>query len=207
MPNNYASMKGIPFSMKDVKPIIAENLTALRKSRGLTQAELAEKFDYSDKAVSRWEHGDTLPDMNVLCELCEFYGITLDGLVSKNDEIENIQTAPKKGNDVKIAMCALTVSIVWLVATVIFVYSNIVNNSAYWKAFVWAVPVSCLVILRMTRTYRTKIFSIILSSLEIWTLLAAIYIQCLKYNIWLIFIIGVPAQIIIYLWHNIKTAR
>jgi transcriptional regulator, XRE family len=43
--------------MKDVKPIIAENLAALRKSRGLTQAELAERLDYSDKAVSRWEHG------------------------------------------------------------------------------------------------------------------------------------------------------
>ena len=48
---------------KDVKPIIAENLTMLRKKKGITQAELAERLDYSDKAVSRWEHGETLPDI------------------------------------------------------------------------------------------------------------------------------------------------
>ena len=80
--------------MKDVKPIIAENLAALRKSRGLTQAELAERLDYSDKAVSRWEHGDTLPDMNVLCDLCEFYGITLDYLVHKGDDTCLLYTSP-----------------------------------------------------------------------------------------------------------------
>lgn len=194
--------------MKDVKPIVAENLAALRKKRGMTQAELAERLDYSDKAISRWEHGDTLPDMNVLCELCEFYGITLDYLTEKHDAEEEQITPSKaqKENETKIAMCALAVSIVWLLATVIFVYSNLINGASYWKAFVWAVPASCFVILRMTRTYRNSIFSIGISSALIWTLLAAIYVQFLKYNIWLIFVTGVPAQVIIYLWYNIKKA-
>lgn len=195
--------------MKDVKPIIAENLAALRKSRGLTQAELAERLDYSDKAVSRWEHGDTLPDMNVLCDLCEFYGITLDYLVRKGDDAEKLQFKAKKGHEMKIAiaMCSLAVSIVWLLATVIFVSSNIINGSNYWEAFVWAVPISCLVILRMTRSYRNQIFSICISSVLIWTTLAAIYIQFLQYNVWMIFVIGVPAQVIIYLWHNIRASK
>ncbi len=194
--------------MKDVKPIVAENLAALRKKRGMTQAELAERLDYSDKAISRWEHGDTLPDMNVLCELCEFYGITLDYLTEKHDAEEEQITPSKaqKENETKIAMCALAVSIVWLLATVIFVYSNLINGASYWKAFVWAVPASCFVILRMTRTYRNSIFSIGISSALIWTLLAAIYVQFLKYNIWLIFVTGIPAQVIIYLWYNIKKA-
>ena len=104
-------------------------------------------------------------------------------------------------------MCALAVSIVWLLATVIFVSSNIINGSNYWEAFVWAVPVSCLVILRMTRSYRNQIFSICISSALIWTLLAAIYIQFLRYNVWMIFVIGVPAQVIIYLWHNIRASK
>lgn len=193
--------------MKDVKPIIAENLAALRKSRGLTQAELAERLDYSDKAVSRWEHGDTLPDMNVLCELCEFYGITLDYLVHKGDDAEKLPFKAQKRHETKIAMCALAVSIVWLLATVIFVYSNIISGSNYWKAFVWAVPISCAVILRMTRSYRSNLFSLCFSSGLIWSLLAAIYIQFLRYNIWLIFVIGVPAQVILYLWHNIKASK
>ena len=194
--------------MKDVKPIVAENLAALRKKRGMTQAELAERLDYSDKAISRWEHGGTLPDMNVLCELCEFYGITLDYLTEKHDAEEEQITPSKaqKENETKIAMCALAVSIVWLLATVIFVYSNLINGASYWKAFVWAVPAYCFVILRMTRTYRNSIFSIGISSALIWTLLAAIYVQFLKYNIWLIFVTGIPAQVIIYLWYNIKKA-
>ena len=74
--------------MKDIKPIVAANLATLRKENGLTQAELAEKLNYSDKAVSRWEHGDTLPDINVLMQLCEFYGITLNTLVNENAEFE-----------------------------------------------------------------------------------------------------------------------
>ena len=67
--------------MKDIKPTIAKNLSFFRKQSGLTQAELAEKLNYSDKAVSRWEHGDTLPDINVLYQLCDFYGIDMTYIV------------------------------------------------------------------------------------------------------------------------------
>ena len=70
--------------MKDVRQTISQNLARLRREKGVTQAELAEQFNYSDKAISRWEHGDTLPDVNVLCELCEFYGVTLNDLVAED---------------------------------------------------------------------------------------------------------------------------
>ena len=66
--------------MEDIKLIIAQNIVSLRKKHDLTQAELAEKLNYSDKAVSRWEHGDTLPDINVLYQLCDFYGIDMNTL-------------------------------------------------------------------------------------------------------------------------------
>ena len=56
--------------MKDVRQTISQNLARLRREKGVTQAELAEQFNYSDMAISRWEHGDTLPDGIVLCELC-----------------------------------------------------------------------------------------------------------------------------------------
>ena len=73
--------------MKDIKPTIAKNLSFFRKQSGLTQAELAEKLNYSDKAVSRWEHGDTLPDINVLYQLCDFYGIDMNTLISDDADI------------------------------------------------------------------------------------------------------------------------
>ena len=193
--------------MKDVKPIIAENLAALRKSRGLTQAQLAEMLDYSDKAVSRWEHGDTLPDMNVLCELCDFYEVTLDYLVRRQDDPTRESCTTKKDLGNRIAMCSLMVSIVWLIATFVFVYSNIFANANYWRAFIWAVPITFLIVMRGARTFGTRVASLIASSGFVWTFIAAVYIQFLKYNLWLIFIIGVPAQITLVLWYNMKSRR
>lgn len=78
-----------------VKVIVAKNLTELRKSRGLTQSELAEKLKYSDKTVSKWETGDSLPDISVLAELAALYGISLDDLVHEN-AAEKLRTRQRK---------------------------------------------------------------------------------------------------------------
>ena len=132
--------------MKDVRPIISKNLAMLRKQRGLTQAELAEKLSYSDKAVSRWEHGDTLPDVNVLYELCEFYGITLNDLTNDDCRIEEAQEKKKTIMEMKVWRCILAGVIIWLLATVIFIYSIATNSiiSSAWILFVIAAPVSMI---------------------------------------------------------------
>ena len=72
--------------MRDVRQIIADNLTELRKVNKLTQLELAEKLNYSDKAISKWERGESLPDVEILCQLAELYGVSLDYLVTKDHE-------------------------------------------------------------------------------------------------------------------------
>ena len=56
--------------MENIKETIAKNLVELRKSHKLTQSALAEKLNYSDKAISRWEHAETLPDIETLCKVC-----------------------------------------------------------------------------------------------------------------------------------------
>ena len=194
---------------KDIKPIIAVNLSNLRKEKGLTQAELAQKLNYSDKAVSRWERGDTLPDISVLYELCRFYNITLDDLVSD-------EPTPKKEEKVydknsmayKIVTTLLSVSIVWLAATLIFIYSNVrEDNQYFWMAFVWAVPVTCIVLKISARGIFNSIMNVINDSLFVWSTLAAIYLQVLAYNVWMIFLLGVPVQAIIILWIRMKKYR
>ena len=67
--------------MENVKAIIAKNLVELRKSKRMTQQELAEKLNYSDKAISRWEHAETLPDIETLCKVCEIYGVKFEYLL------------------------------------------------------------------------------------------------------------------------------
>ena len=66
--------------MNDIKDTIAKNLTELRTRAGFTQLQLAEKLNYSDKAVSKWERGEAVPDLRVLVKLSEIYGVTVDDM-------------------------------------------------------------------------------------------------------------------------------
>ena len=50
---------------------IGSNIAAYRKQAGLTQAGLAEKLNYSDKAVSKWERGEGLPDVYILAQIAQ----------------------------------------------------------------------------------------------------------------------------------------
>lgn len=189
---------------KDVKPIIAENLTALRKSKGITQAELAARLDYSDKAISRWEHGETLPDINVLCELCDFYGVTLDLLVKKGEiEINDEPIQDKKQNYKflinNIVVLALVVTTVWLVATMIFIYGNTMHSKNIWVAFIWAIPTSCIASLRMGKGWFPRTANMIIQSIFLWTFITSVVLQFMSYGLWMFYIAGIPAQIIIVL--------
>lgn len=200
--------------MNDKKRIIASNLTLLRKNKGLTQAELAEKLNYSDKAISRWERGDTLPDIDMLCELCEFYGITLNDLINENFNTEKESEIKDTSKDIfgyKVWLCALCVSVVWLCATILFVYSKTFLDTNYWMAFVWAVPISCVMIrLNIKWTKYRAIINLINSSILAWSFIASCFLHLLvfsKHNLWPIFIIGVPIQIIIIIFYKMKELK
>ena len=74
---------------ENVKEIIAGNLASLRKASKLTQQQLAEKLNYSDKAVSRWENAETLPDIETLCRICDIYGVKFEYLLQKEQPKKN----------------------------------------------------------------------------------------------------------------------
>ena len=61
---------------------IGSFVTALRKEKGLTQKELAERLFISDKTVSKWETGKGIPDVSLIIPLCELRGITANELLS-----------------------------------------------------------------------------------------------------------------------------
>ena len=193
--------------MKDVRPIISKNLTMLRKEKGLTQAELAERLNYSDKAISRWEHGDTLPDVNMLYELCEFYGITLNDLISEDCQTkkEAKKEYTKEMNTYKIWRSILSVSIVWLLVTLIFTYSLAISgNARLWILFVWAVPVSIVAFYVYGKSFLNSLSRFILSSCVMWTVIASIFVSLFPHYFWQLFLIGVPVEVIIFLTYKMK---
>lgn len=195
--------------MEDLRKLIGKNLTELRKRKGLTQIKLAEMFNYTDRAVSKWESGETLPDIEVLYNLCEFYGVTLDYLVHEDNEkyVKRNVDGLQKSN--KIAISVLVTSIVWMIATIVFVYSLLSSKySPLWQSFVWAVPATCVMVVLFNRFYfNNKLVYFIAWSLFVWSALAATYLSYLEGNIWPIFLIGVPAQFSLVVWLNIKKIK
>ena len=67
--------------MDENKRIVADNITALRTAKKLTQSQLAEMLNYSDKSVSKWERGDSVPDVFVLKKIADIFGVTVDWLL------------------------------------------------------------------------------------------------------------------------------
>lgn len=194
--------------MDDLRKLIGKNLTELRKRKGLTQLKLAEIFNYTDRAVSKWESGETLPDVEVLYNLCEFYGVTLDYLTHEdNDKYIKKDTKLERRNH--IAITSLVAFIPWMIATIIFVYSLMKSNiPILWQSFVWAIPVTTIVVLLFNRFYFKKgLIFFSCWSLFIWTTLAAIYVSFLQSNIWPIFLLGIPAQTTLILWLNIRRPK
>ncbi len=190
--------------MENVRQVIGENLAYLRKNAKLTQLEVADQFGYTDKSISKWEKGDALPDIETLQSICEFYGVDLDYLVTPLSEKDTYK--PKRNiNNMpfgrKIWIATLLVAFLWLIATVIYVYTYMYTESGYWMAFVWAIPLSLLALAILCPIYwrenNTLLFSFITAF--IWTTLIAICVQTqiVGYNIWVTLLLGIPVQLIL----------
>lgn len=143
--------------MQDVKVIFAQNLISLRKQMKLTQIELAEKINYSDKAVSKWERGESIPDVTVLMTIASLFGVTLDFLVTEHAEPEVVaeQTsyakAVKKRN--RLLVAAITFFAIAALETVVFatlqsVFGTLGENLLY--CYVYPIPAAAIVAIVFT---------------------------------------------------------
>lgn len=191
--------------MDEIEAIVSSNLTALRKRRGWTQAELAEKIHYSDKSVSKWERGEALPDLKVLKTLSELYGVTVDCFLTEGAaEDPAPYMAPASKLRYQIWVTLLAVCIVWLAATALFSYSLLNAGEGFWTAFIWAIPASAVVVAVFDHRYFRGKLSFPVASIFLWGVITAIFLQWLDYHMWALFIIGAPAQIGLVLMHQIR---
>ena len=179
-----------------------KNLTTLRKMANMTQLELAEKLNYSDKAVSKWEQGYSLPDVRVLVQLADLFGVTLDDLVREHEKRDKvIPKNTKLRNRILTVICS--VGLCWLTAVVCFVLWGIFGaNKTHWSwlTFLFAVPASAIVVLVFSCIWHWKWIRIISISVIVWTTIACVYLVALAAGanapIWLLFLIGIPLQIL-----------
>lgn len=194
--------------MESLRKIIGSNLAELRKERKITQLELAEMFGYTDKAISKREKGDTLPDVETLYQLASFYGVTIDYLT--NDiplEEKEIITNPTKQTNIKtnrISIVLLSISLVWMLATICFVWIMVFNSVNYYQVFIYAIPLTAIVLILFNKTWGERKYNFYIYTLFLWSLISSIYVGFLQYNLWPLFLLGVPSQILIFLWSRMK---
>lgn len=194
--------------MNDIKLVVAKNIAQLRQANNMTQLELAEKLNYSDKAISKWEHADSMPDISVLVEMADIFGVPLDYLIkeehSKSDA-QKLQKTPRYSHGM---ITAVSVLLVWLVAMFVFVLISLIwkSTSLEWLTFLYAVPVSAIVWLVLNSIWFNKKRNYLIISLLMWSVLISLHITFLvaDINISLIYLLGIPGQIIIILWSLIK---
>ncbi len=188
--------------MDNINDIVAANLVKLRKKHKLTQMELAEKIHYSDKSISKWETGESCPGIAVACRIADFYGITLDDLVR---ESLNVEEAPVFRHS-HIAITLLGGSVVWLVATILFVYGVLLGSPMPWIRFIDAVPATCAVALVFNTLFGNRRLNYWILSVFTWTFLTSVYFFFFKggMNVWVIFCLGIPIQICLILWSRLK---
>lgn len=137
---------------EQLKKNIAKNISELRKASGMTQAQLAESLNYSDKSVSKWERGDGVPDVVVLQKMAELFGITLNDFIG-----ENTPKLPRRKPYLtnRIIIPILSVGLSFLVASVIFFILRLFDiwNEGSWLLFAYAVPVSFIALTVFTELW------------------------------------------------------
>lgn len=180
--------------------ILAKNMTEYRKQSGLTQAELAAKLNYSDKSISKWERGDGTPDIFVLKDLADIYGVTVNDLISEEKPKPIVKSGPSK--KIKLLITLLSSGLVWLVASLIFFAIKMADPSAemVWLTFIIAIPIFFIVLVVFTCLWWDNIARCIAVSGLIWSLALTIDVCVVIESSVYIYIIAAVLQILAVLW-------
>lgn len=193
--------------MKDIKEIIAENLIRLRQQAGLTQLQLAEMLNYSDKAVSKWERGESVPDLRVLIQLADIYHITLDDIVREQAE----KVVKPRLNLFKrhFLVTLLSIGLVWVIATGVFMIVFYTSASQYASlAYVVAPFVSSIVLTVFSALWYSRIVLTIAASAIVWSITLIVYvfvtIFCGSVTLWPFYIVAGGVQIMIIVWFILR---
>jgi hypothetical protein len=105
----------------------------------------------------------------------------------------------KKKSPNKLIISMLAVVVVWLLAVIIFSYADTFGGKNLWTVFIWSLPTSGVVLWVLNKLWGTRLMSAFISSFINWTLILSVYLQFLAYNLWMLFIVGAPVQVLIIL--------
>ena len=194
--------------------LLAKNLAYYRKASGLTQLELADKFNYSDKSVSKWERGEGFPDIFVLKSLADFYGITVDDFYqSEHKAVKVSQNKKRKQTYLKL----LSIGINWLVTVLTFFLLNTLLSRfapdapfESWLTFIYGTLTTGIILLVWEFIYHNRFLRMIAASIIIWTATLSLFLTFLvvmNLPLPLLFIAAIPLEVLEIIWYLFRRNR
>ena len=175
--------------MENLREIIPQNIIKYRKENNLTQIELAKKINYSDKAISRWEKGEVLPDVETLQVLAEAFNIPLSQLLQHEEQ--NIKKT--RFTRAEVLSRIFFILEIWTIICAAYAYINVVYDINFWKIFLFGVPFSSVILFLFDRK-KHNISAFVSGTVFVWSFLTSIFVFLLPVITWYIFIIGIPIQ-------------
>ncbi len=193
--------------MHDLKEIVSENISRLRTDRKMTQLELGQAISYSDKAVSKWERGEAVPDAYVLLEMSKLFGVTVDYILTYHGGDEPLP-APVKKQTRRLVVALIAVTGIFTLAALVYVILQL-SGFTYPIMFQYAAVVSFLVLMIMNSMWGKTRYNIIFVSAFVQSILLTVYFLFLGFgkNYWQLLFLGIPAEAIILLSFFVKFPR
>ena len=194
--------------------LLAKNLAYYRKASGLTQLELADRFNYSDKSVSKWERGEGFPDIFVLKSLADFYGITVDDFYqSEHKAVKVSQNKKRKQTYLKL----LSIGINWLVTVLTFfllntLLSRFAQDAPFepWLTFIYGTLTTGIILLVWEFIYHNRFLRMIATSIIIWTAALSLFLTFLvvmNLPLPLLFVVAIPLEVLEIIWYLFRRNR
>ena len=194
------------------KEILSQNIAFFRKKLNLSQSELGAKIQNSNKNISKWEKGETTPDIFTLKKLAVVFGVSVDTLLNPISEDNKIAIKTKSVVPLrfKIYTLLLVVSIIILCSCVVFYILKSLNvtNFHLYYVFIYTLPLIDLSVFIFLCCIRKKV-DVISLSLFGWLITICVHISLLKFqNIAYVYIVAAGYQLlVIFLTFMVNTKK
>ena len=182
-----------------LRKTVAKNIAQYRKAHHDTQLDLATKLNYSDKSVSKWERGESLPDVYILSQIAELYGVSVSALIGE------IQPPKESKHHYHMFILLLSLALTMAVATLLFSMFMICKvDYPAWMFFVYALPVCSIICIVFTSLWWGILWQGVSVSALIWTLGLSLYLSFELENVSLIFLVCAALQVLTLLWEGFR---
>ena len=182
-----------------LRKTVAKNIAQYRKAHHDTQLDLATKLNYSDKSVSKWERGESLPDVYILSQIAELYGVSVSALIGE------IQPPRESKPHYHMFILLLSLALTMAVATLLFSMFMICKvDYPAWMFFVYALPVCSIICIVFTSLWWGILWQGVSVSALIWTLGLSLYLSFELEKVSLIFLVCAALQVLTLLWEGFR---